>query len=362
MRCSSSARLLTRTAFSAFLILLAIAGLRAQGSRSDKFIVKPLSLPGANGLVMLDYFAYDHGRRRLWVPAANTGSVDVIDTTTDQIQRIEGFPVTQVEFKGKQRAVGPSSVAIGEGVVYVGSRADSRICIIDARTLKLGKCIAFAPASAGLSSAPDGLMYIGATKELWATSGAPPVGIPAADRSIKILAASSTDLTPSGKIPLPGSAEGYAVDNTHGRFYTNLEETGQTVAVDVRKRAVVSTWRSCEDPSGVAVDSKRGFVFVACGGDHVIVLDTAHDGHIVGSIAAGAGVDNIDYVEDSETLYVAAAEAAQLTIAHVDDHGKPTAVAVVPTTKGTRSVVAGAEGVTYLIDPLGGNILKVSSK
>ena len=216
MRRSSSTRLLTRAALPALLTLLAIGGLLAQQTPSDKFIVKPLRLPGANGLVMLDYFAYDHGSRRLWVPAANTGSVDVIDTTTDQIHRIEGFPVTQVEFKGKQRAVGPSSVAIGEGVVFVGSRADSRICIIDARTLKLGKCIAFAPASAGLGSAPDGLMYIAATHELWATSGAPPVGIPAADRSIKILAASPADLTPSGKIPLPGSAEGYAVDNTHG--------------------------------------------------------------------------------------------------------------------------------------------------
>jgi DNA-binding beta-propeller fold protein YncE len=362
MRHSSSARLLIRVGFSTFLILLAIVALVAQQSRSDNFIVKPLPLPGANGLVMLDYFAYDHGSRRLWVPAANTGSVDVIDTTTDQIQRIEGFPVTQVEFKGKQRAVGPSSVAIGEGMVFVGSRADSRICIIDARTLKLGKCIAFAAPSAGLGSAPDGLMYIAATHELWASSGAPPVGIPAADRSIKILAASSTDLTPSGRIPLPGSAEGYAVDNEHGRFYTNLEETGQTVAIDVRKRAVVSTWRSCEDPSGVAVDAKRGFVFVACGGDHVIVLDAEHKGQVVGSIATGAGVDNIDYVEDTGTLYVAAAEAAQLTVAQVDDHGKPTGVAVVPTTKGTRSVVAGAGGVAYLIDPYGGNILKVMPK
>lgn len=77
------------------------------------------------------------------------------------------------------------------------------------------------------------------------------------------------------------------MDNAPGRFYTNLEETGQTVAIDVRKREVVSTWRSCDDPSGVAVDSKRGFVFVACS-DHVIVLDTAHAGHIVGSIQTGA--------------------------------------------------------------------------
>jgi DNA-binding beta-propeller fold protein YncE len=342
------------------IVVLVIAALaNTQETRSGRFTVKSLSLPGANGLVMLDYFAYDNTTRRLWVPAGNTGSVAVIDTTTDQIKSVGGFSVAQIELRGKLRPMGPSSVAIGDTVVYIGSRADSKICIIDSRTLKLGECLAFAPPSAGLAAAPDGLVYIAATRELWATSGAPPVGIPAADRSIKIFSASPPrHLTPAGKIPLPGSAEGYAVDNLHHRFYTNLEETGETVAIDVRKHAVVSTWRSCNYPSGVAVDSERGFVFVACS-DHVIVLDTAHSGRVVGSIVAGAGIDNIDFADGTGLLYVAAAEAAQLTVAHIDDKGTPTLVVRVPTTKGARSVVAGASGRAYLIDPFGGHILKV---
>jgi len=332
-----------------------------QQTATPKFELKPLTLPGANGLVMLDYFAYDSMTNRLWVPAGNMGSVDVIDTTTDQIKQVEGFSVAQVEFRGKQRLVGPSSVAIGDGVVYVGSRADSKICVIDAHTLKLGACIQFAPASAGMAAAPDGLIYIAATQELWATSGAPPIGIPASDRSIKTFSASHPKrLTPSGKIPLLGSAEGYAVDNTHGRFYTNLEETGQTVAIDVRKRTVAATWRSCDDPSGIAVDDRREFVFVACS-DHVIVLD-AHNGRVTGTLPTGAGIDNIDYAQSSRRLYVGAAEAAQLTIASIDDNGKPNVVAQIPTVKGTRSVVAGPKGSAYLIDPLGGRILKVQPK
>ena len=92
------------------------------------------------------------------------------------------------------------------------------------------------------------------------------------------------------------------MDNLHGRFYTNLEETGQTVAIDVRKREVVNTWRSCDDPSGVAVDTKRGFVFVACS-DHVIILDPLHDGRVAGSISTGEGVDNVDYDELRSTSF-----------------------------------------------------------
>jgi DNA-binding beta-propeller fold protein YncE len=343
-----------------FLLIFTVA--RAQEPPTPQFTIKPLPLPGANGLVMLDYFAYDRASARLWVPAGNTGSVDVIDTTTDQITRLEGFPVGEVELRGKLRPVGPSSISVGDGVVYVGSRADSRICIIDGSKLKTGDCIAFAPASAGLAAAPDGLIYIAATHELWATSGAPPIGIPAADRSIKIFSAwPPARLALAGKIQLPGSAEGYAVDNRHGRFYTNLEETGQTVAIDVRKRAVVSTWRSCSDPSGVAVDSKRGFVFVACS-DHVIAVDAARGGQVTGSVATGTGVDNIDYSEETGLLYAAAADAANLTIARVDDKGRLTPFAIVPSTKGARSVVAGASGRAYLIDPLGGRILKVEPK
>ena len=341
------------------LVALSVAAAQETGSN---FTVKPLLLPGANGLVMLDYFAYDRTTGSLWVPAANTGSVDVIDTATDRINRATGFTVADIQIKGKLRSVGPSSIAIGDGVAYVGSRADSKICVVDLRSLKRRGCFAFAPPSAGLAAAPDGLIYIAATKELWATSGAPPIGVPAADRSVQILSASPpAQLKPVGKIPLSGSAEGYAVDNIHGRFYTNLEETGQTVAIDVRKRAVLSTWRSCDDPSGIAVDSKRGFVFVACG-DHVIVLDTGHDGRVTGSISTGAGVDNIDYSEDGGLLYVAAAEAAQLTIARVDDNGVPSQIAVVKTTKGTRSVVAASHRSAYLIDPLGGRMLKVQPK
>ena len=85
-------------------------------------------------------------------------------------------------------------------------------------------------------------------------------------------------------------------------------------------------------------------------------------GRVAGSVPTGAGVDNIDYSEDTGLLYVAAAEAAQLTVARVDDNGRPTSLAIVPTTKGARSVVAGTSGDAYLIDPLGGSILKVEPK
>ena len=337
-----------------------MSGIPVQSANSQ-FDTKELPLPAANGLVTLDYFAWDPSTRRLWVPAGNLASVDVIDGKTDEITKITGFHTAEFELRGKRVMLGPTSVSIGNGVVYVGNRADSSICTIDAKTLKLGDCIRIASPSDGLAAAPDGVVYVAPTRELWVTRGAPPLGIASPDQSITILDASTpSKLKPKTKLSLGGSAEGYAVDERRGFFYTNLEEDGQTIAIDVRRHEIVSRWRSgCDEPRGLALDKARGFLFVACS-DRVLSLDVAHGSQVVGSIATGDGLDNIDYAETQQTLYAAASKAATLTIAHVDDHGRLSRLAVVPTTTGARGVVADGTGTAYVADPVHGRILKIT--
>jgi DNA-binding beta-propeller fold protein YncE len=330
-------------------------------SSTSQFNTRELPLPGANGLVTLDYFAWDRATRRLWVPAGNLASVDVIDGKTDEITKITGFHTAEFELRGKRVILGPTSVSIGNGVVYVGNRADSSICTVDGRTLTLGDCIRIAASSDGLAAAPDGVVYVAPTKELWVTRGAPPLGIASPDQSITVLDASTPSrLKPKTKFSLGGSAEGYAVDERRGLFYTNGEETGQTIAIDVRRHEIVSRWRSgCDEPRGLALDNARGFLFVACS-DRVVSLDVAHGGQVVGSIATGDGLDNIDYAEKQQTLYAAAAKVATLTIARVDDHGSLSRLAVVPTATGARGVVADGTGTAYVADPVHGRILKIT--
>ena len=332
-------------------------------SSTPQFNTKELPLPGANGLVTLDYFAWDRSTRRLWVPAGNLASVDVIDGKTDEITRITGFQTAEFELRGRRGILGPTSVSVGNGVVYVGNRADSSICVINAKTLKLGDCIRIASPSDGLAAAPDGVVYVAPTRELWVTRGAPPLGIASPDQSITILDASTpSKLKPKTKFSLGGSAEGYAVDERRGFFYTNLEENGETIAIDVRRHEIVSRWRSgCEEPRGLALDKARRFLFVACS-DRVVSLDVAQGGRVVGSIATGDGLDNIDYAETQRALYAAASKAATLTIARVDDHGGLSRLAVVPTAIGARGVVADGMGTAYVADPAHGRILKITPR
>jgi DNA-binding beta-propeller fold protein YncE len=51
----------------------------------------------------MDYIAYDRAHHRVWVPAGNTGSVDVVDVKDDQVTRVEGLegrPEPQCEAEG----------------------------------------------------------------------------------------------------------------------------------------------------------------------------------------------------------------------------------------------------------------------
>src|SRR5216117_1729207 len=115
--------------------------------------LKPISLPGATGTVALDYFAYDRATGKLWVPASNTGSVDVIDEATDAVSQVTGFKTGEVELRGRKVIVGPTAASIGDGVVYIGNRGDSTLCIIDAHSLERGGCLRIAPPSAGPAAA-----------------------------------------------------------------------------------------------------------------------------------------------------------------------------------------------------------------
>src|SRR5438045_1216160 len=272
-----------------------LAAMQLNGHKvTSDYELMPICLAGAGGVVALDYFAYDRATGKVWVAASNTGNVDVIDESSDAVWQVTGFKTGEVELRGRKITLGPTAVSVGDGVVYIGNRGDSSLCVIDAQTLKREECLQVAPPSAGPAAAPDAVVYVAATKELWITTGAPPIGVASADKAIQVFDVSEPrHLKLKLKIPLDGSAEDYAVDNQRGLFYTNIEEAGKTVAIDVRSHKVVAEWKVHDDLQGLTLDSARGFLFVACG-DHVVSLDVAHDGRLIEYAVTGPGLDNHD--------------------------------------------------------------------
>ena len=343
-----------------FFLCLVAPQLFAADPAPSNYELKPISLPGANGAVTLDYFAYDPSTGKVWVPASNLGSVVVVDEKTDAISQITGFKTGEIERRGQKRTMGPTAATIGDGVIYIGNRGDATLCAINAKTLERGECVSL---SRDRKITPDGVVYVAATKELWITTR--PLSASNADtaKSLEVFDASDPrHLKWKATVPLDNLSEGYAVDNDRGLFYTNVEETGTTVAIDVHTKKIASKWNhGCADVGGLALDPARRFLFNACG-DHVVNMDAAHDGKVLDSIQTGSGLDNIDYSSEKKILYAAASQAATLIIAEVSDDGKFHLKATVQSVKGARGVVAAKGETAYLIDPAEGKILKLIRK
>jgi YVTN family beta-propeller protein len=310
--------------------------------------VTAVPLPGAPAEgVSLDYLAADHLRNTVWVPAGGTGNVIVIDGSSRKVRSVSSFPTAEVERRGTKRRVGPSSATVGDGVVYVGNRADSSVCAIDAVTLARAGCVT-------VPSSPDGVAFVARTKEVWVTTPR--------SQSIVILDVKAPKApSVAGSIKLEGDPEGYAVDDAHGFFFTNLEDKDRTLRIDVTKRSVTATWSpGCGDdgPRGLALDHDGAWLLLACP-DHVEVLAAGGDGHVVSKLPTGSGLDNLDYVPGRRALYAAAAGAATLTIAHLDESGGLKTIATLPTAKGARNAVATDDGTAYVADGAEGKILVV---
>ena len=296
----------------------------------------PLKFPGAEPPVVMDYLAADG--ERVWAPAGNTGKVFVLEG--GKFRSIDGFATR----KGRSdRLMGPSSVTVGQGAVYVGNRGDSRIWAVDPRTLEK-------KGSVEMPGMPDGTFYVATTHEVWVTTPR--------ENSIQILDVKDA-FAPRivGKIAADGP-EGYAVDAAKGIVYTNLEDKDATVAIDAKSRKVLSTWEhTCgkDGPRGLALDAERGILFVGCASQGVLALD-AKTGARKGHIDAGEGVDNIDYLPAKRLLYASAGGSERLTVAHLEDDGSLKPVATSKVGKGSRVVVVTQDGTAYAADSGGGQL------
>lgn len=293
--------------------------------------------PGASAPIVFDYVAFERASNRIWFPASN-GSVYVYDVAKKSFTRLEGFPTGEREVGGQRWPTGPSAVTIGQSFAYIGDRASRDVCAIDLKSLEKRSCYK-------VPVPIDGVVYVASKKEVWVTTPS--------DHSMTVLDVQKPE-TPKSKLTVKtaGEVEGYAIDTARGVFFTNLEDADKTVAIDIDTHLVKSMWSpqcGSNGPRGVAVDSARGLVFVACT-DSIRVLDAK------GAIAAkldglGEGIDNLDYVESTRTLYVAAAKDGKLSVVRVEDGGKLVVVASSPTCEGCRNAIVDSAGSVYLADP-----------
>ena len=152
------------------IVLIRGARLNAHTVGTD-YELKAIPLLDKSSVIVLDHLAYDRSKDRLWVPASNTGDVDVIDCGSDTVSQVSGFSTGEVELEGCKARLGPTAVSVGEGVVYIGNRGNSSLCVIDSQTLLREDCIPVSKSSAESDTGPHQVVYVATTREVWVTTG-----------------------------------------------------------------------------------------------------------------------------------------------------------------------------------------------
>lgn len=299
-----------------------------------------IALPGGPPVGM-DYLAYDPETARLFVPASNTGKLDVLDTRTGKLTAMDGWPTA----KRGERTAGITAATTGAGHVFVGNRADRSLCAVEIKSLTKRGCVT-------LPDSPDGVFYVAPTHEVWVTTPE--------SKSLQVIdvsAPAAPRLT--GSIVLEGEPEGYAVDTRRGLVFTNLEDKNRTLSIDARSHKVLASWATgCGEkgPRGLVVDEGSQHLFVACAVEGLRSLDSK--GAIVARLETGAGVDNVDWLAAKHLLYVASSKAGTLTVVEASADGSLKAVSSTPIPAG-RTVMVDGEGNAYIPDSKQGRLIVV---
>jgi len=302
-----------------------------------------VALPGGSGGIGFDDSQFSRSLDLLLVPGGRTGNLDLVNARTASVSPISGFS-SITAYKGGH-GEGITSVSEGEGKLYVTDRTALALSVADPMSRKI-------VSRTKLGASPDYVRYVAPTHEIWVTE-------PDKDQIevFRISVDGRTAPSHATFVPVANGPESLVVDATRGRAYTHLW-SGTTLALDLKTKAVLARWpNTCQGSRGIALDEKRGFLFVGCSEGKAVVLDVTRDGKVIGNASTGAGVDIIDYDAALHHLYVPGGRSATLSILGVGAGGSLTELARLPAAAEGHCVVSDQHGRAYVCDPKGGRLL-----
>ena len=257
-----------------------------------------------------DYLAFDPEAHRLYV------------TRTDRVQVIDGNKGTLLgEVSGLDGGHGTALVPeLNRG--FASSGKSGTVIVFDLQTLK----VVGAPIPVGKK--PDAIIYDPASKHVFAFNG------DSKDASVIDAATAKVVAT----IPLGGGPE-FATADGKGQVFVNLEEEGETLAIDTQKNVVTHRWPLApgESPSGLAMNAAGHRLFAGCHNEEMVVLD-AESGKVLATPPIGKGVDACAF-DPGTGLAFASCGDGTLTVVQ-EDPAKPGAFTAekIATQRGARTM------------------------
>jgi YVTN family beta-propeller protein len=243
------------------LLLFVCAALFVANARAatNYQLLKKVPVAGAGGW---DYVIVDAEARRVYVSHAT--QVDILDA--DSLALVATIPNTP----------GVHGIAIVPEVNrgYISCGKSDSVIAFDLKTLKpLGET--------KVGKKPDAIIYEPLTKRVYVMNGE--------SDSISVLNAADGAL--AGTIPLGGGPE-YAVSDGKGNLYVNLEESAETLHIDVHTMKVKDRYKlaPCGTPTALSMDVPNNRLFVGCRSHHFAVLNS-ETGKVITTLPIGDKVD-----------------------------------------------------------------------
>jgi hypothetical protein len=323
----------------ALLLMMRVAW--AEGGRAPTPVALPDGAPG----IGFDDLRYASGLHKVLAPAGRTGKLDLVDPATRAVTAIAGFSVDPKYGGGHDDSV--TSADEGAGWLFATDRTKQSVAVVDAASATI-------KSSVKLAAGPDYVRFVAKTGEVWVSE---PDG-----EQIEIFKLDGGALKSIARIKVAGGPESLVIDASRGRAYSNLWKS-TTVAIDLDKRAIVERWENgCGGSRGLALDEKRGWVFVGCAEGRAVVLDAAHGGKVLASEKSATGVDIVDYNAALAHLYVPGGKSAAMTVFAVAPSGALSKLGEVPTAAGAHCVVADERAQAWVCDPSHGRLLLVEDR
>jgi DNA-binding beta-propeller fold protein YncE len=291
------------------LSLLLLGSVAAAADAGYK-VINTFKLGGDGGW---DYLTIDSSSRRMYISRAT--HVMVVDVDSGKI--VGDIPDTP--------GVHGIALAPDLGKGFISNGREGTVTIFDLSTMKV-----ITKVKAGEN--PDAILYDPASKRVFAFNG----------RSSDATAIDAAKATVVGTIKLEGKPE-FAATDGKGEIFVNIEDKSQIDAIDPNKLEVKSRWplAPCEEPSGLAIDTKNRRLFAGCDNKMMAVVN-ADTGKVVTTVTIGEGVDANGFDPDNGLAYASTGDG-HMTIAKQESADKYTVVANVETQDGARTMALDAK-------------------
>lgn len=277
--------------------ILAGCGLQINPSSLNTSYIR---MPFDRSNISFDDLTYDSRLGRVIVPAAETGTLALIDPQTKAISLVSGFSQQK---NSATPVVGTTSAATVRGMIFALDRNAKKIMLLEQEGKK------FVPV-ADLKGVPDYIRFVAATNELWVTERAQEQ-----IETFKLSEGSAPTLGQSGVIAVPNGPEALVIDRNRGLAFTNQPKVGTTAVIQVQTRNVIFNWgNGCSKARGMAIDEERGILFVACNEGKVVMMDILHNGNQIASQTYGGGLDFVAYNPKLGHIYLPSANSAVLAV------------------------------------------------